>query len=54
VANFIGGLKGSLNVDIILDEKENQKYFKVRPRKGEKYKLPIYTGNDDINGVVKV
>lgn len=26
----------------------------MKPPKGEKYKLPIYCGNDDISGIVKV
>lgn len=50
----MGGLKGSINVDITLDSKPNQQYFKVRSSKGEKVKLPIYTGNDDISGEVRV
>lgn len=54
VTSFIGGLKGSVSIDVILDKKQDQKYFKVRPPKGEKYKLPIYSDNDDISGIVKV
>jgi hypothetical protein len=50
----LGGLKGSLNIDVVLDRKPDQKYFKVRTEKGDKIKLPIYTGNDDICGEVKV
>lgn len=50
----MGGLKGSLSIEIALDRKPEQKYFKVRGEKGEKVKLPIYTGNDDISGEVKV
>lgn len=34
MANFIGGLKGSVGVEIMLDEKPEQKYFKVRTAKG--------------------
>ena len=47
-------MKGSINVDIILDKKPDQKYFKVRTSNGDKIKLPIYTANDDISGEVKV
>ena len=54
VSEFLGGLKGSVSIDVILDKKANQQYFKVRPAKGEKVKLPIYSGNDDISGIVKV
>lgn len=54
MASFLGGLKGSINVDIFLDAKINQQYFKVKNNKGEKIKLPIYTANDDISGEVKV
>lgn len=54
VTSFLGGLKGSINVDIILDPKVDQKYHKIRTQKGEKIKLPIYTANDDISGEVKV
>ncbi len=41
-------------MDIILDKKPDQKYFKVRTSNGDKIKLPIYTANDDISGEVKV
>lgn len=50
----MGGLKGSLEIDIILDQKPDRKHFKTKNEKGEKIKLPIYTANDDISGVVKV
>lgn len=54
MTSFLGGLKGSINVEIVLDPKPDQKHFKVRSPKGEKFKLPIYTANDDISGEVKV
>ena len=54
MTNFLGGLKGSANMEIFLDKKKDQKYFKVRPPKGEKYKLPVYSGKDDLTGVLKV
>lgn len=50
VTSFLSGLKGSINIDVILDKKPDQKYFKVRAPGGEKVKLPIYTANDDISG----
>lgn len=50
MTSFLGGLKGSVNLDIILDAKINQHYFKVKGIKGEKVKLPIYTADDDISG----
>jgi hypothetical protein len=41
-------------VEIILDPLPDQKYFKVKGPKGEKVKLPIYSGSDDISGTVMV
>lgn len=54
MTSFLGGLKGSINVDIKLDTKPDIKYFKVKTSTGEKVKLPIYTANDDISGEVRV
>lgn len=47
-------MKGSATIDVTLDKQQDQKYFKVRSSKGEKFKLPIYSGDDDISGIVKV
>jgi hypothetical protein len=47
-------LKGSINVEIKLDLRPSHPHFKVRSPKGEKFKLPVYTGNEDLSGEVKV
>lgn len=54
ISSFIGGLKGYITIDIVPDKKPNQQYFKIKNEKGEKVKLPIYTGNDDISGEVRI
>lgn len=54
ITSFLGGLKGSLQVSIILDPKPNQRFHKIRKGNGQKIKLPVYTANDDISGEVKV
>ena len=54
MTNFIGGLTGSASVDIILDPAPTRKTFKIKNSKGEKVRLPIFTANDDISGVVTV
>jgi hypothetical protein len=50
----LGGLKGSANLEIKLDLRPSHPQFKVRSPKGEKFKLPVYTANDDISGEIKV
>jgi hypothetical protein len=54
VTSFLGGFKGSINVEIKLDLRPNHPYFKVRSSTGEKFKLPVYTANEDISGEVRV
>jgi vacuolar protein sorting-associated protein 26 len=54
VSSFFGGLSGSVEIDIILDKKEKSEVFKCRNKKGERLKLPVYQGNDDISGVVNL
>jgi vacuolar protein sorting-associated protein 26 len=54
VTSFFGGLTGSVDIDIILDKKINQKIFKYRTKKGERIKLPVYEANDDITGIVQL
>jgi vacuolar protein sorting-associated protein 26 len=47
------GLGGSVNLDIILDPNDRRKFLKFRENH-KNVKLPIYSGNDDISGVVIV
>lgn len=54
VTSFFGGLTGSVDIEITLDKKINSKLFKYRNKKGERCKLPVYEGNDDISGVVQL
>ena len=42
-----------MEIDIKFDEKENQKFHKIRNGK-EKIKLPIYNKSDDMSGTVNV
>jgi hypothetical protein len=53
ISSFFGGLTGSLDIDIVFDKKENQKWHKIRNGK-DKTKLPVYNKNDDMSGTVKV
>ena len=53
ITSFFGGLTGSVDIDIKFDEKENQKWHKIRNGK-EKIKLPVYNKNDDMSGTVNV
>jgi hypothetical protein len=34
ISNFLGGLKGSINVEIILDKKPDQQYHKIKTQGG--------------------
>jgi hypothetical protein len=43
-----------VDIDITLDKKENQKIFKFRTKKGERIKLPVYEGLDDISGQIQL
>ncbi len=54
MTSFFGGLTGSVDIEIILDKKINAKVFKYRNKKGERCKLPVYEGNDDISGVIQL
>lgn len=47
------GLGGSVNLDIILDPNDRRKFLKFRENH-KSVKLPIYSGSDDISGVVAV
>lgn len=53
LSSFFGGLTGGVEIDIKFDEKENQKFHKIRNGK-EKIKLPIYNKNDDMSGTVNI
>jgi len=54
LTSFFGGLTGGVEIDIDFDLKEHQTYHKIRLSKGEKIKLPVFTGNDDLSGTVNV
>lgn len=53
ISSFFGGLTGSVEIDIKFDQKENQKFHKIRNGK-EKIKLPVYNKNDDMSGTATV
>ena len=48
------GFGGSVNIEIIVDPTDRKKFFSVKDENKNTIKLPIYTGEDDISGVVAV
>lgn len=42
------------NITIELDDLEKRKKTTVRPKGGEPFKLPVYTGDDDISGNIDI
>lgn len=48
------GFGGSLNLDIVLDPTSRKKFWKTKNAQKQKVKLPIYSGDDDLSGVLIV
>ncbi|KAL4461707.1 hypothetical protein ABPG73_005699 [Tetrahymena malaccensis] len=52
--SFFGFGSSSANITIELDGLEKRKKTTIRPKGQEPFKLPVYTGEDDISGIIDV
>lgn len=54
VVKFIEDAIAPLDIEIMINAKPNMKFLKAKPLGHKKIKLPVFSGDDSISGIINI